>query len=67
MTYLCCEECGFRAVRRPLSLASSCPRCRLRGRIVPFTENANAPSTASIALDSLRDDGLVAERRTATS
>jgi hypothetical protein len=44
MTYLCCEACGFRTVRGPLSLASYCPRCRLRGRIVPFTESAKAPS-----------------------
>ena len=65
MTYLCCEECGFRAVRRPLSVAGFCPRCRLRGRFVPFTETERETrSTSALDPDSPRDGGLVAESST---
>jgi len=49
MTYLCCEACGFRTARGPLNLASYCPRCRTHGRIVPFTEAGEPPSTTTIA------------------
>jgi predicted Zn-ribbon and HTH transcriptional regulator len=49
MTYLRCAACGFRTVRGPLSLISSCPRCRLRGRQVALTETTIAPASATQA------------------
>lgn len=36
MTYVRCERCGYTAVRGPMSLIGSCPRCRLHGRAVPL-------------------------------
>jgi hypothetical protein len=50
MTYLRCDECGFVAVRGPVSLAGTCPRCRLRGRQVGLTElHGPAPGISSEA------------------
>jgi hypothetical protein len=37
MTHLRCDACGFVATGGPHSLASVCPCCRTRGRIVPLT------------------------------
>lgn len=62
MIYVCCEECGFRAARGPLNLASYCPRCRTHGRIVPFTKSRQPPTT-SIAPSDVHAAMQAAKRR----
>jgi hypothetical protein len=48
MTHLRCDACGLVATGGAHSLASVCPCCRTRGRIVPLTQVRRAASPSRV-------------------
>jgi hypothetical protein len=43
MTYMHCDQCGYRVVRGSMSLVDSCPRCRRNGHTVSLRLEEASP------------------------